>query len=540
MRATLARALRVFSGLTGSADHATPSTLPPSRATRRRSHGAARRPPHCSRPTTSAPPAPTPPPAPPAPPPWKTHQPRQQRRSSRPATRSSSQGGKSFSGALYVPSERRRHQHQAGHLQHLRLRPRDDQQRQQGRHRRRPDRRRRRQQPELRRRRHDQQQPPASTSTSTAPTSRLSGVHIRNVEVNGYGREGIAILDQRPRRRSHQQRQDRGRQLPRQPVRRPQDRPAIEAQRQQELDRSTTSRRTTTPAAATTSGVTGSGIYLADVDGGTIQHCVAYNNGKDGTAPVGIWAAGSNRVTIQYNESYNNNTRTDTRRRRVRLRLGRAQLGHAVQLLHGNDGPGYLLCRRHARQQRQQSSATTSARTTAARTAAAGIQLWGNVRNAKIYNNVVYISGTGNAQHRRLLRPRHRRRTARSPKNVEVRNNIFYTTGGVKVINLTGGVADARARSSSTATPTTPPAASRSSGAAAATPASPPGATPRARRSSTASPTGYQGDPKLTAAGKGGTIGNADNLKNLTAYKLQSTSPLINKGVDAAARSCRR
>ncbi|MEO6437060.1 MAG: beta-glucosidase, partial [Tepidisphaeraceae bacterium] len=42
---------------------------------------------------------------------------------------------------------------------------------------------------------------------------------------------------------------------------------------------------------------------------------------------------------------------------------------------------------------------------------------------------------------------------------------------------------------------------------------------------------GYQGDPKLTAVGLGGTIGNADNLKNLTAYKLQGTSPLINKGV---------
>ena len=42
---------------------------------------------------------------------------------------------------------------------------------------------------------------------------------------------------------------------------------------------------------------------------------------------------------------------------------------------------------------------------------------------------------------------------------------------------------------------------------------------------------GYQGDPKFLAAGKGQTIGNADNLRALTAYKLQSGSPLINKGV---------
>ena len=43
--------------------------------------------------------------------------------------------------------------------------------------------------------------------------------------------------------------------------------------------------------------------------------------------------------------------------------------------------------------------------------------------------------------------------------------------------------------------------------------------------------TGYQGDPKLTNAGHGGTIGNASNLKNLSAYKLRTTSPLINRGV---------
>src|SRR5438105_4321174 len=32
--------------------------------------------------------------------------------------------------------------------------------------------------------------------------------------------------------------------------------------------------------------VTGSGIFIADVDGAIIQNCIAYNNGKDGKAPV--------------------------------------------------------------------------------------------------------------------------------------------------------------------------------------------------------------------------------------------------------------
>jgi hypothetical protein len=39
-------------------------------------------------------------------------------------------------------------------------------------------------------------------------------------------------------------------------------------------------------------------------------------------------------------------------------------------------------------------------------------------------------------------------------------------------------------------------------------------------------------DPQFTAAGGGGTIGNADRLATLGAYKLKATSPLINKGLN--------
>jgi len=45
-------------------------------------------------------------------------------------------------------------------------------------------------------------------------------------------------------------------------------------------------------------------------------------------------------------------------------------------------------------------------------------------------------------------------------------------------------------------------------------------------------PVGFQLDPKLVAPGAGGTIGNTTNLPSLTAYKLQGTSPLIDRGLD--------
>jgi len=42
---------------------------------------------------------------------------------------------------------------------------------------------------------------------------------------------------------------------------------------------------------------------------------------------------------------------------------------------------------------------------------------------------------------------------------------------------------------------------------------------------------GLSVDPQLTAAGGGGTFNNADNLSTLSAYKLLSSSGLINKGL---------
>src|SRR5439155_15136230 len=44
--------------------------------------------------------------------------------------------------------------------------------------------------------------------------------------------------------------------------------------------------------------------------------------------------------------------------------------------------------------------------------------------------------------------------------------------------------------------------------------------------------TGYEGNPQLANAGEGATFGDADVLAALSAYKLQSHSPLIDKGED--------
>ena len=97
------------------------------------------------------------------------------------------------------------------------------------------------------------------------------------------------------------------------------------------------------PGNASTSDVTGYGIYLADVDGGLINRSVAHSNGTYGAAPVGIWAAGSNRVTVQYCESYNNKTRTSTDGGGFDFDWNVTNSVMQYNYSHGNHGPGFLL-----------------------------------------------------------------------------------------------------------------------------------------------------------------------------------------------------
>ena len=275
------------------------------------------------------------------------------------------------------------------------------------------------------------------------------------------------------------------------------------------------------------SEVTGSGIYLADIDGGIIEHCIAYNNGVNGAAPVGIWVAGSNRITIQYNESYNNKTRTSTDGGGIDLDWDTHNSTVQYNYTHGNYGPGILLC-----------PATNSGTYNTVRynvsendgrkNGTGGIQLYGNVQYAKIYNNVVFMS---NANGSSAFRAHDLGASGYVPKYTEVRNNIFYTTGGAKVVNLTSGVATKgslkfygnayHATSGFKIQWGTSGYSSLTSWRSA-----------KGQEKLNGVSVGYQGDPKLVKAGYGGTVGNTAALKTaLTEYKLQSYSPLINRGV---------
>jgi hypothetical protein len=59
---------------------------------------------------------------------------------------------------------------------------------------------------------------------------------------------------------------------------------------------------------------TGSGIVISEVGTGLIEYCVAHDNGANNdyanNGPAGIWTYDSTRITIQFNESYHNLSRT--------------------------------------------------------------------------------------------------------------------------------------------------------------------------------------------------------------------------------------
>ena len=158
--------------------------------------------------------------------------------------------------------------------------------------------------------------------------------------------------------------------------------------------------------------------------------------------------------------------------------------------------------------------------------------MWGNVTNAAIYNNTVYISYTGNTNTAAFY-AHDSDSNGKRPQNVQVRNNIFYTTNGAKILNLNSGVASYGKISFAGNAYYTNGGSFKIAWGSSTYSSLTDWRNAKGQEKYNGASVGYQGDPKLANAGHGGTIGNADSLRNLSAYKLASGSPLVNKGVSA-------
>jgi hypothetical protein len=356
----------------------------------------------------------------------------------------------------------------------------------------------------------------------------LSSVHIRNVDVKNYGREGLTIIasgkgssisDVKIERSAFHDNLWGGI-----------DVIGNEGNRSASKNYLIDHVRAYNNRGMQTDGfVTGNGIYVADIANAIVQRCVVWNNGSEGVAPVGIWAAGTSNLTFQYNESYANKTASSTDGGGFDFDWNVTNSVMQYNFSHDNDGPGYMLGGGPT-MNRGNVIRYNISQNDGRKNGKGGMYIWGNVTDAAIYNNTIFLSATsdsGNA----AVRASDVGASGKVPQNISLRNNIFYTTGGAKLVNLTSNVA-AKSRFAFTGN------AWYSGGGAfsiqwGSNNYNSVGAWQSATGQETTRgvATGYQGNPRLVAAGTAKTVGDADKLAAaLLPYRLLKNSPLIDRG----------
>jgi parallel beta helix pectate lyase-like protein len=243
------------------------------------------------------------------------------------------------------------------------------------------------------------------------------------------------------------------------------------------------------------------------------------NHGETG----GIEAIADNRVLLQYNEAYSNhagNSDGDG----IILDVTNNSIMQ-FNYSHDNDGAGLFLFAETGatstnniiRYNISQNDARTQGGTYG------GIFVGADVNNTQIYNNTVFMgpSTTSSPAAIRLL--------GLLGTTIDVRNNIFETTGGVPVVDWDGTGSNLLFQENDYWSGKSA-LAIQWNGATYST--------LKAWRAATGQetldgiPIGLNVQPGLTDAGGGGTIGNADRLITLTAYELLPNSPLVDVGLD--------
>jgi MYXO-CTERM domain-containing protein len=280
----------------------------------------------------------------------------------------------------------------------------------------------------------------------------------------------------------------------------------------------------------------GSGIFLEDVDGGVIEHSIAYNNGFLCNArvggPVGIWAAVANNVVIQYCESYRNRTGRGADGGGFDLDGGVTNSVMQYNYSHDNDGAGYLLYtyRGSPWSFRNNVLRYSISENDGQKNAYGGIWVVNDgsgVSDIDIYNNTIYVSPAKRGGSPRGL---HIHRTTR----VRFLNNILVAAGGVPLVDGASGQAGlvmqgndyyAAGGAFNIRWGGTTYRTFREWRAASGQEKLPDGTL-----------IGWSVDPQMTSSGGGIIIGDTSQLGALTAYRLRASSPLIDAGLDLRAR----
>ncbi len=275
----------------------------------------------------------------------------------------------------------------------------------------------------------------------------------------------------------------------------------------------------------TSTSHTGSGIVISGVDRGTIEYCVAHDNGGRGPAtgggPFGIWVWEVNGFTLQHNLVYNQKSSSNLDGGAYDLDGGSSNCVVQYNYSYNNEGPAIGLIQFSGASPLAKNVVRYNISENDARKCPQGALFVAaysskyGVNSADIYGNTFYVSANPKGLKPAVAQVENHNLIS----GVRVRNNLFHATHngalitGVKNVtskvlyqgnNYYGGSHDM--------------AAFRTGG----------------QELLSGAPVGSRVDPKLCAPGQGGTITDPLQLPAITAYRLQSGSPLASSGLDLA------
>jgi hypothetical protein len=278
-------------------------------------------------------------------------------------------------------------------------------------------------------------------------------------------------------------------------------------------------------SALTGSNDSGNGIVLGSTKNSNIYDSVAYSNGGDCTANscgVGIWAYNSYLDTIEYNQSYDNQTGGPADGDGFDLDQNTSDSYMQYNYSHDNAGSGYLLFGASANESHTGNTVRFNiSQNDGRKNSYGGIETYGNVAADSIYNNTVYASPSSGAKPTAIYIE------GLGTGQTIIRNNIFYASGGVypvvvPVSETTSALEfqqnDYYAFTAYWGTTTYTSLSSWQS------------ATGEEKLNGAA--VGYTVNPDLVDAGAGGTVSGGYNPTALTDYKLASGSPMKNAGIN--------
>jgi len=283
------------------------------------------------------------------------------------------------------------------------------------------------------------------------------------------------------------------------------------------------------PGVTNSASNSGSGIVLADVNTAMIEHCQAWTNGWIGHGACGIWCYDSTRVTIQYCESHHNRTSSTDDGDGFDLDGGVTASVMQYNYSHDNDAAGFALFEYNGAPPHSNNIVRFNiSQNDGRKNGYGGLSFWnggGLMRDCEIYNNTVFISaalsGTPSAVH-----------FSSSVTNLHFRNNLFITTNSLQLISSLvsthSGVLFQGNDYWSSGSPFAVQWGASSYNSLSAWQSA-------GQEKFGTTNVGFNLDPRLNNPGGGGTIGNTDLLKTLSAYQQQTYSPLCEAGLNLSS-----